>query len=367
MHGIELSNVNKKFDEVVAVDSVSISIERGEFATLLGPSGCGKTTTLRCVAGLEKPDSGQISLAGEIVEGEGRSTPTPERSLGMVFQSYAVWPHMTVFDNVAFPLQVKKISRSEIEKRVANVLARVGLAELGERYPAQLSGGQQQRVAVARALVGDPRAILYDEPLSNLDAKLRDEMRAELRDLHDRLDITALYVTHDQQEAMALSDSIHVMEAGAVVQSGPPEFVYNNPATVFVCRFLGAANVYGLDPNYSMEPGGGRSGGLQTVTVRTDEGLVARTAIANQGRNWTHVGVRPHRIRVASGLDMFDDVDNCYRARVSEVVHLGDRLIYTLDVEPGVSMRAESVSGGEKWTPGQRVAIHIHPRDYMLM
>jgi len=221
------------------VSRVSAKIEHGEFFTFLGPSGCGKTTTLRIIAGLELPDSGRVFIDGEDVT----YLPPYRRDTAMVFQNYALWPHMTVFENVAYGLKVRKLPREEIRRRVREVLELVRLEGLEDRYPTQLSGGQQQRVALARALVVQPKVLLLDEPLSNLDAKLRVEMREELKRLQRKLGITTIYVTHDQDEAMALSDRIAVMNLGRVVEVGKPDELYRRPRSFFVATFIGRSNV----------------------------------------------------------------------------------------------------------------------------
>ncbi|MBI4527001.1 MAG: ABC transporter ATP-binding protein [Deltaproteobacteria bacterium] len=238
--------VDRSAERVRAVDEVSFTVEEGRFYTLLGPSGCGKTTTLRCIAGLERPDSGEIEVAGSVVysSGSGVFVPAYRRPIGMVFQSYAIWPHLTVFENVAFPLRVGKqrLSGGEIQKKVSQALELVELQELGTRMATQLSGGQQQRLALARALVREPQVLLLDEPLSNLDAKLRERMRVELRELQRRLRITTLYVTHDQIEALSMSNVIAVMSAGVIVQEGPPREIYMHPRSQFVAQFIGSTN-----------------------------------------------------------------------------------------------------------------------------
>ena len=238
---LEFREVVKRFGSVNAVDGVSFTIERGEIFTLLGPSGCGKTTTLRLVAGLEEPDGGEILIAGKCVAAPARGLYlAPEkRQLGMVFQSYAIWPHLTVFENVAFPLRVRRESNQMVRQRVDQALEIVGLGGFGERGATQLSGGQQQRVALARALVYQPEILLLDEPLSNLDAKLREQMRVEIRSLQKKLGLTVLYVTHDQAEAMTLSDRIAVVNRGRFEQVGTPEEVYERPLTEFAAGFLG--------------------------------------------------------------------------------------------------------------------------------
>ncbi len=230
--------ITKRFDQAVAVDHVSLDVYRGEFLSFLGPSGCGKTTTLRMIAGFEEPDAGTITVMGEDMT----DRPPHKRNLGMVFQNYALFPHMTVFDNVAFGLKMRKVGSSELKRRVAQVLDLVQLTQMHQRYPRQLSGGQQQRVALARAIVIEPYVLLLDEPLSNLDAKLRKAMQTELRDLQRRLGITAIYVTHDQEEAMTVSDRIVVMDHGQIMQIGTPTEVYRKPANEFVAGFIGQVN-----------------------------------------------------------------------------------------------------------------------------
>ncbi|MCS7172377.1 MAG: ABC transporter ATP-binding protein [Armatimonadetes bacterium] len=239
---IRLESVTRRFGSVTAVDRVSLSVAKGEFVTLLGPSGCGKTTTLRIMAGLEEADEGRVYIGGRLVSDPqtGIFVPPERRSVGMVFQSYAVWPHMTVFGNVAFPLRIRRWPAEAIRRRVLEVLQLVGLHHLADRPATTLSGGQQQRVAIARAIVYEPEVLLMDEPLSNLDAKLREEMRNELRALQRRLGMTTVYVTHDQEEAMVLSDRVVVMHAGRVLQVGTPEEIYLRPADATVAEFLGS-------------------------------------------------------------------------------------------------------------------------------
>src|SRR5262245_40566541 len=232
---------------VNAVDGISLGVETGKLVTLLGPSGCGKTTTLRCLAGLERPESGRIVIAGETMSDadKGIFVSPSDRGIGMVFQSYAIWPHMTVFENVAFPLRVareRKYSAAEVKEKVTRALDMVRMAGFETRPATQLSGGQQQRLAVARGLVREPKILLLDEPLSNLDAKLREQMRVELKRLQKQLGITTVYVTHDQSEALALSDEIAVFNAGRIVQRGTPHEIYRKPRTQFVADFIGSAN-----------------------------------------------------------------------------------------------------------------------------
>jgi iron(III) transport system ATP-binding protein len=229
-----------------AVDDVSFTVTQGGFYTLLGPSGCGKTTTLRCIAGLERPDRGTIQLGETVVVSDRIFVPTNRRDIGMVFQSYAVWPHMTVFENAAFPLRVakKKVSKSVLDEKVMGALELVGLTGFEKRMATQLSGGQQQRLSVARALVREPDVLLLDEPLSNLDAKLRERMRSELLLIQRRVGITTLFVTHDQIEALSMSERIAVMNGGKIVQEGTPREIYHDPANAFVAGFIGSTNLF---------------------------------------------------------------------------------------------------------------------------
>src|SRR5215469_11886998 len=244
---IEITDLVVRYGAVPAVNGISFTVGQGEHVTLLGPSGCGKTTTLRAVAGLEEPVGGSIRIDGETVfsTAQRRNVPTERRGVSMVFQSYAVWPHMSVVENVAYGLRVRKLPRAQVAEAVERALDLVQMRALADRSAALLSGGQQQRVALARAIAFSPTVLLFDEPLSNLDAKLRAEMRVELRALQRRLGVTSLYVTHDQEEALAISDRVIVMNVGGIEQIGAPEDIYNRPKTRFVADFVGSANLIG--------------------------------------------------------------------------------------------------------------------------
>jgi len=275
---IDVKDLVVRYGDQVAVNGVSFTVGRGEHVTLLGPSGCGKTTTLRAIAGLEQPSGGSIHIDGQAMYDASvrQNVPTEHRGVSMVFQSYAVWPHMTVFDNVAYGLRVRKQSQAELKANAEKALDLVQMRHLADRGASKLSGGQQQRVALARAIAFSPTVVLFDEPLSNLDAKLRAEMRVELRELQRRLDITSVYVTHDQEEALAISDRVIVMNVGVIEQIGAPEEIYNKPRSRFVADFVGSAN---LIKGRVTGPG----------TFEAEGGVVLRTA---GGASGSEVAVR---------------------------------------------------------------------------
>jgi iron(III) transport system ATP-binding protein len=303
-----------------AVDDVSFRVAAGEIVVLLGPSGCGKTTTLRCIAGLEQPTGGVISIGGEEVAAPERSLHVPPRlrNLGMVFQSYAVWPHMTVTQNVAYPLRHRKVSRERIAQKVAYVLDLVGLGEYATRPVTQLSGGQMQRVALARALVYEPRILLLDEPLSNLDAKLRLRLRDELRRIIKEAKVTALYVTHDQSEAVVLGDRIGVMENGKLMQMSPPVELYNKPENLFVANFTGVSNLLK-----------GKLAG-EGVSLATGEMLrIARKPAGHAGEAVV-VAVRPENILLQQNGDASGAV-NSFPGRVIEGHFHGTQTVYAIE------------------------------------
>jgi iron(III) transport system ATP-binding protein len=243
MATVELKGVSKRYGEATVVDGIDLAIRDGAFVCLLGPSGCGKTTLLRLLAGFAAPDAGEIIVGGTRISAPGAVDPPERRGMSMIFQSYALWPHLTVEENVAYGLRLRKLGRPEIERRVATICAATKLEALRKRYPGELSGGQQQRVALARSLVVEPQTLLLDEPLSNLDANLREEMRFEIRRLHDAFRYTTVYVTHDQSEAMATADLIVVLNGGRIEQAGTPEEIYLQPRSEFVANFVGGTNV----------------------------------------------------------------------------------------------------------------------------
>ncbi len=249
---VELRGLVKRYGEVAVVDKVSLTIAHGQLVCLLGPSGCGKTTTLRLIAGFVEPSEGEIRVADRVVSSPSQTIPPERRNMSMIFQSYALWPHMTVAENIVYGLKLRKVDRATIAKKLDAILTTTRLAPLAQRYPGELSGGQQQRVALARALIVEPETLLLDEPLSNLDANLREEMRFEVRRLHDQYRYTTVYVTHDQSEAMTTADVIAVMNLGKIEQAGSPEDIYDRPRSEFVARFIGSSNVIrgkGLETN----------------------------------------------------------------------------------------------------------------------
>jgi iron(III) transport system ATP-binding protein len=324
MTAVLLENVSRTFGPALAVDRVSLKVEAGEFLTLLGPSGCGKTTTLRMIAGLEQNATGRISIGDAVVSDADRSifVPAERRRLGMVFQSYAIWPHMTVFDNVAYPLRIRRRSAAEIKQRVMGALGLVEMEKYAERPAPALSGGQQQRVAIARALVFEPEVLLLDEPLSNLDARLRTQMGDEFRKLQKRLGITSLYVTHDQDEAMALSDRVVVMEGGKILQVGSPEEIYQRPGSRSVATFFGSPNLLDAEVTASQPADAGYF--RVDVAGREWRGQCRAASRISPG---TRVGVlvRPECISL-SQRDTAADADSIrWTGKVKETIFRGAR------------------------------------------
>jgi ABC-type Fe3+/spermidine/putrescine transport system ATPase subunit len=329
---IEIEKLTKSYDGTRAISEVDIAIAHKEFITLLGPSGCGKTTTLRLLAGFLAPDSGTISVAGEVLSTPGRVVPPERRRMGMVFQNYAVWPHMTVLDNIAFGLRYTDFDRREHKERIERVVAAVGLEGLEGRHPAQLSGGQQQRVALARSLVVEPSILLLDEPLSNLDAKLRERMRSELKALQRRTGITFIYVTHDQSEAMALSDRIAVFHRGRVQQVGTPRQIYERPANMFVADFMGLVNK--LSGTVL-----GRNGG--TAIVGVGESRIAATAAAGAIGAAATVAIRPEAFAFGAPSAGTAAGENRLSGRVVDATFLGNIIDYAVDVGGGLTVRVQ--------------------------
>jgi spermidine/putrescine ABC transporter ATP-binding subunit len=330
---ISVANLTKRFGPLAVVSEVTLSIEEGELFTLLGPSGCGKTTLLRLVAGFYSPDEGEIRFDDRVVN----AVPPHERGIGMVFQNYALWPHMSVLENVSYGLKLRKVPASEITERVHGVLAKVKLGGLGDRYPGQLSGGQQQRVALARALVLNPQILLLDEPLSNLDAKIRIQVRAEIRKLQKELGITTIYVTHDQEEALTLSDRIAVLNQGKVFQIGPPKALYERPANRFVADFIGINNLV---------DGTVRAIGDSLRSVRVETGVGEISAIHDERLRVGDrcvVCIRPENAAV-DGESAGER--NRLKGKISFAAYLGNTLRYDVDLGNGVTFKADV---GDPW------------------
>ncbi len=338
-------NLVKKYEEVVAVDDISFEIEQGEFLTLLGPSGCGKTTTLRLIAGLENSDRGEIYIGDRLVQSSKKNifVEPDKRGFGMVFQSYAIWPHMTVAQNIAYPLVERKLAKAKISEMVEDVLDKVKLSGLGDRSATKLSGGQQQRVALARALVYNPEILLFDEPLSNLDAKLRIEMRNEIRSLQKNLGITSVYVTHDQEEAFALSDRIIVMKDGKIEQMGDQDTLYFRPKTSFVTQFIGQTNlVEGIVDR--VEGGQAYVKALGTeIRINYEQGYEKGTQI--------HLSIRPEYIRV----NPEDKMDNSFEGKVIQRQYLGSHCNYLVSVgDTKINVETHGITDGDIITmPGE--------------
>jgi iron(III) transport system ATP-binding protein len=352
-----VTGLAKRFGRETAVDGISFGVEKGRILTLLGPSGCGKTTTLRCIAGLEHPDTGTITVDGEPMTSvaDGVFVPPERRSVGMVFQSYAVWPHMTVFQNVAYPLEVRRWPRREIGPRVEQVLAVVGLGKYRDQYATRLSGGQQQRVALARALIFNPRLLLFDEPLSNLDAKLREQLRAEIVRVQREVGITSVYVTHDQAEAMVISDHVIVMNRGRIEQQGDARTIYTRPANRFVAQFIGLANllpgavaaVDEADGSVHVEVTGA---GDRRATLRAQPGADGLAV----GRR-VLVVVRPEDVELVGGDAA--GLENRLDGAVTNAVYMGTHIDYQIDVA-GVKLRAQARASAP-WREGERVTLGL--------
>ena len=346
MASVELRGLTKRYGALAVVDAVSLKIEHGLLVCLLGPSGCGKTTTLRLIAGFVEPTEGEIAVGGRIVSSPARTLPPEGRNMSMIFQSYALWPHMTVADNVAYGLTLRRMSRADIAKKVGAILATTKLTPLAERYPGELSGGQQQRVALARALIVEPETLLLDEPLSNLDTNLREEMRFEIRRLHDEYRYTTVYVTHDQSEAMTTADLIAVMNGGKIEQLGAPDEIYDRPRSEFVARFIGASNIVrgkALDRNHVSVAG------VPLACVGAD--LTAGAEIA--------ISIRQHEARLST-TPPAGASDNMLPATVTRNVFLGNSRDYMVELGDGTQFRA--VTPPQDSIPqGAKVWVHLPP------
>jgi iron(III) transport system ATP-binding protein len=347
---IHVESLVKEFGDQRALDHVGFEVADGELFTLLGPSGCGKSTTLMSIAGFQQPEEGRIAVGDETFFDAARriAVPAERRNLGIVFQSYAVWPHMTVFENLAFPLKVRKLKRAQIRSRVQEVLALVEMSEYERRYPHQLSGGQQQRVALARALVYSPSVLLLDEPFSNLDAKLRERARAWVKELQHKLGLTTIFVTHDQDEALSMSDRVAVLSAGVVQQIGTPEEIYRRPANRFVAEFVGRVNL--IDGVVSSSTDGrvvvDVTNSPHLLTVQHGEGAEGNVTVA----------VRPEAVSVLRADDASVNGTNTWEADVTTVAFLGDHYEYAVTAGP-LALTVQSA----RRVDGDRIRVHIPP------
>jgi iron(III) transport system ATP-binding protein len=352
MTPIRIHNVSKRFGSTIAVDNVTLDIGPGELFFLLGPSGCGKTTLLRMLAGFVRPDSGDIHFGDQRIN----DLPPKDRDAGMVFQTYALWPHMSVARNVAYGLHVRGQKRAEVNRRVDRVLKMVRMEGFGERRPNQLSGGQQQRVALARALVIEPRVLLLDEPLSNLDARLRDELREEIRRLHAETGLTMVYVTHDQKEAMSLADRLAVIDRGRLVQAGGPAEIYNRPANRFVAGFLGDCNFL---------PGTVRDTVDGTCTIDTAPATLAGMSVGKKPGRGANVlcAIRPHALTI-------DTVTTANRipAQVREVTYLGDVVHVQLVAMGDTKLQMVCLpQTGQRLRAGENVSLGVPVEQVIVM
>jgi iron(III) transport system ATP-binding protein len=341
---VELKGLTKRYGPLAVVDDVSLTIEHGSLVCLLGPSGCGKTTTLRLIAGFVEPSAGEIRVGGNVVSSPSRSLPPERRNMSMIFQSYALWPHMTVAENVVYGLKLRKIDAATIRRKLDAILTTTRLAPLAGRYPGELSGGQQQRVALARALIVEPETLLLDEPLSNLDANLREEMRFEVRRLHDEYRYTTVYVTHDQSEAMTTADVIAVMNGGKIEQAGSPEEIYDRPRSEFVARFIGSSNIVK-----------GKSLAADRIEV-AGKTLRCTGPALHPGADGA-VSIRQHDIELSA--TPIEGRDNVVPGTVTRHVFLGGSRDYMVEIAGGTQLRvvtsaAHGVAQGAVW-------LHLPP------
>jgi ABC-type Fe3+/spermidine/putrescine transport system ATPase subunit len=356
---IDVKDLVVRYGPVPVVGPISFSVAAGAQTTLLGPSGCGKTTTLRAIAGLEKPVSGRIEIGGQVMYDSSRNINIPAelRGLSMVFQSYAIWPHMTVFDNVAYGLRVRRKSAAEVKQRVGEALDLVQMGEYASRMASQLSGGQQQRVALARACAFSPSVLLFDEPLSNLDAKLRGDMRVELRELQHRLGVTSVYVTHDLEEALAMSDIIIVMKKGFIEQAGTASDIYNRPRTRFVADFVGSAN---LIPGERVADQSSR----ETVALKTVDGHVVRgVALGRKAGTPPTFSVRTVHFLLSHQPNAA--TPNNWPVTVRRSIFLGD--MHQIHVNWAGQDIIIRQTGGEDWADGQRAFLSVAPEHCILL
>ena len=352
---LKVNNLSKSFGKVKAVREVTFEATEGKVLSLLGPSGCGKTTTLRCIAGFENPDRGEIYLDNRKIT----SIPPEKRGIGMVFQNYALWPHMTVYGNLAFGLQIRKVPKPEIDKRIKKVLSMVQLEGYENRYPRQMSGGQQQRIAMARALVFEPEIMLLDEPLSNLDAQLREEMRFEFTELQKKLGITAVYVTHDQAEALVISDKIVILNQGKIVQSGSPKEIYSNPKNKFVAGFIAVTSfINGRIGSFTEEK--------KKVIVKTDDGLVIHgfNNSFDIGQK-VSVAMRMNVIKFIQDENRGDkNTVNIFKGKIIQSSYLGNIIDYKIRM--GKWEIRTNAEAKYDFKLGEEVIFHLPPEDIIV-
>lgn len=349
-----LTNISKRYDGNAVVRDISLSIDQGEFVSILGPSGCGKTTTLRMIAGFIVPDEGTVEIRRQIVN----DVPPHQRDFAMVFQSYALFPHLSVYDNVAFGLKITRVKKKEIAERVASALHAVNLAGFEKRLPKQLSGGQQQRVALARAIVMNPAVLLLDEPLSNLDLKMRQSMRIEIKQLQRRLGITTLFVTHDQEEALTMSDRIVVMNAGQIEQIGTPEEIYERPQTAFVADFIGVSNL--ID-------GSAKPADAADADFLLGDGLRVRVVVDGVDPALaTKLLIRPEKVRISRSPESVPG-HNVLPCRVQNLVYMGSLIRYYLDIGGQTLVCDQTNISGSELTIGDDGYVSWAPHDAALL
>jgi iron(III) transport system ATP-binding protein len=340
---VELRGLGKRYGDAVAVEDVSLRVAHGQLVCLLGPSGCGKTTTLRLIAGFIEPSAGEIVVGERVLSTPSRTVPPEGRNMSMIFQSYALWPHMTVAENVGYGLKIRRLDKATIDAKLGAILSTARLEALADRYPGELSGGQQQRVSLARALVVEPETLLLDEPLSNLDANLREEMRFEIRRLHDRYRYTTVYVTHDQAEAMTTADLIAVMDHGRIEQVGTPQEIYDQPRSAFVARFIGGSNILS-----------GKA--LDTSHIAVGGGRLAVTGRTLQAGEAASLSIRQHQIDIATVPPA--DGRNVLHALVSRQVFLGASRDYTVVLDDRTEMRV-TAPPEQDVEPGREVWLRL--------
>jgi iron(III) transport system ATP-binding protein len=343
---VELRRLTKRFGTSTAVDNLNLKIDHGKLVCLLGPSGCGKTTTLRLVAGFVEPSEGEILVGDRVVSSPRRTLPPEARNMSMIFQSYALWPHMTVAENIGYGLKIRGLDRAAIAAKLDTILTKTRLKPLAERYPGELSGGQQQRVSLARALIVEPETLLLDEPLSNLDANLREEMRFEVRRLHDEFHYTTVYVTHDQAEAMTTADQIAVMNMGRIEQLGAPEEIYFAPRSEFVARFIGGSNIL-------------RGKALDERHVSIADGTLRCSGAALQTGRETPVSVRQHNIQLLDKVPPHD-MANVLSATVRRQVFLGASRDFFVTLGDGTELRV-TAPASQSAPAGAAVWLHLPP------